>query len=78
MPRVDPSGGEVLCGFPAKRARIVGGHAAGAASAAYACNGSQITLFDNWNGGAVSGGGGTPSFSTNGRVYCVDSISTYH
>jgi hypothetical protein len=43
-----------------------------------ACSGAQFQLFDNWNGDAVSNGGTPPSFSTEGKRYCLISISTYH
>jgi len=44
----------------------------------YACTGSQIKLFDNSNGGGVLNGGKPPTFSTNGKAYCLVSITTYH
>ncbi|MES1247579.1 MAG: hypothetical protein ABUS54_07895 [Actinomycetota bacterium] len=48
----------------------------------YSCIGSQTTLFDNSNGGLVSGGGKPPQFSTYATVgvgtYCLNSIRTYH
>ena len=46
--------------------------------ARYSCTGSQIKLFDNSNGGGVQNGGKPPSFSTNGKAYCLASITTYH
>jgi hypothetical protein len=48
------------------------------ANQTYRCTGSQMTLFSNWNGDAVSDGGAPPSFSTSGQAYCLVSISTYH
>jgi PKD repeat protein len=45
---------------------------------AYKCSGTQIKLFDNSNGGGVLNGGKPPGFNTNGKAYCVVSITTYH
>src|SRR5207244_956129 len=42
------------------------------------CTGGQITIFDNWTGGAVWNGGTQPTLNTGSTAYCVDSISTYH
>ncbi|MHB8641883.1 MAG: PKD domain-containing protein [Gaiellaceae bacterium] len=44
----------------------------------YTCSGAQVKLFDNSNGYGVSNGGKPPSFSTGGKAYCVNSITTYH
>jgi len=48
----------------------------------YACVGSQVTLFDNSNGGGVQNGGKPPTFNTYGTPgigsYCLNSITTYH
>jgi hypothetical protein len=48
----------------------------------YACVGSQVTLFDNSNGGGVQNGGKRPAFNTFGTQgidsYCLNSIRTYH
>jgi hypothetical protein len=48
----------------------------------YACIGSQVTLFDNTNGGGVQNGGKPPTVSTYGTpgigTYCLNSITTYH
>jgi hypothetical protein len=44
----------------------------------YQCTGSPITLFTNWNGGAVANGGTAPTFDTSGQPYCLVSIDTYH
>ena len=46
--------------------------------AKYTCTGNQIKLFDNSNGGGVLNGAKPPSFTTNGKAYCVVSITTYH
>ena len=46
--------------------------------ASYSCTGSIVKLFDNSNAFAVSGSGTAPSFSTNGKPYCLTSITTYH
>jgi len=45
---------------------------------AYSCHGSPVTLFDNWNVGAVENGGTSPTFSTNGKSYCLVSVFDYH
>lgn len=44
----------------------------------YKCQGSQVTLLQNSNGGAVLGGGRPPSFLTHAGPYCVTQIITYH
>ena len=48
----------------------------------YVCIGSQVTLFDNSNGGGVQNGAKLPSFTTYGTVgvtaWCLNSITTYH
>jgi hypothetical protein len=49
-----------------------------AAAAGYKCVGNQITLFDNSNTSLVANGGSPPTFSTNGKAYCLVSVSTYH
>jgi hypothetical protein len=46
--------------------------------ASYQCVGSETELFNNSNGDEVENGGTEPSFSTDGRAYCLISISTYH
>jgi hypothetical protein len=48
------------------------------ATGSYRCSGKQITLFDNTNGNSVNNGGTPPSFSTDGKAYCVTYIQTYH
>ncbi len=47
-------------------------------STTYRCVGGQIKLFDNSNGQGVQNGGKPPTFSTNGRTYCLNSVTTYH
>ena len=47
-------------------------------AAEYKCSGADVTVFDNYNGGAVSGGGTSPSFTTKGKAYCLVWIQTYH
>ena len=42
------------------------------------CSGAQVKLFDNRNGAGVSNGGKPPSFSTNGKEYCLAQLITYH
>jgi hypothetical protein len=42
------------------------------------CSGAQVKLFDNTNSGGVTNGGKPPSFSTNGKEYCLARIVTYH
>ena len=44
----------------------------------YICQGPEVVLLDNSNGGMVGNGGTAPSFSTNGKVYCLHGIETYH
>lgn len=44
----------------------------------FQCLGGQITLFNSWNVFSVFNGAKPPTFSTNGRSYCVQSISDYH
>lgn len=44
----------------------------------FTCTGPQIKLFDNYNGGGVSGGGTAPTFTTGGKSYCLAQIDTYH
>jgi PKD repeat protein len=44
----------------------------------YKCQGASTKLFDNSNGGAVLGGGKSPSYTTKGVSYCVMQIITYH
>jgi len=44
----------------------------------YVCGPTQIVLFDNSNGGLVANGGTPPTFSTNGKAYCLNGIETYH
>jgi hypothetical protein len=51
---------------------------AGPAVSHYTCQSAQIQLFNNWNTGGVLDGGRPPTFSTNGNVYCLASIDTYH
>ena len=48
-------------------------------AAAYTCDTSkQVTLLDTSNGDAVGNGGTAPTFSTNGKAYCLHYIQTYH
>ena len=47
-------------------------------AATYKCSGGQVKLFDNSNGGGVLNGAKPPSFGTNGKAYCLASITTYH
>jgi len=53
-------------------------------TAAEMCGGPGTQVFDNWNGGAVSGGGNRTVFDTSKfggparAVYCLTSIATYH
>lgn len=54
------------------------GPAQSAASLGYRCVGDQMKLFDSSNTGVVSNGGTPPTFSTNGKPYCLVSVSTYH
>ena len=61
----------------------VGGVGPGGANSAapissYVCSGAQITLFDNTNGSPVTSGAAAPTFSTNGKAYCLTYIQTYH
>lgn len=63
---------------PAPPAPTAGPIAVSAASAGYRCVGDQLKLYDNSNGALVSGGGGPSTFSTNGKAYCLVSVSTYH
>jgi len=49
-----------------------------AAGTTYACSGSEVELFDNTNGYAVSNNGTSPTFSTDGEAYCLVEIYTYH
>jgi hypothetical protein len=44
----------------------------------YICDGPEGTLFNNTNGGLVGGGGASPTFSTNGKTFCVTYIEHYH
>ncbi|MEI6649762.1 MAG: hypothetical protein WCO08_09020 [Actinomycetes bacterium] len=44
----------------------------------YICQGPEVVLLDNSNGGMVGNGGSAPSFSTNGKAYCLHGIETYH
>ena len=44
----------------------------------YVCGPTQMVLFDNSNGGLVANGGTPPTFSTNGKAYCLNGIETYH
>ncbi len=44
----------------------------------YSCSGQIVKIFDNTNGNAVVNGARTPSFTTNGKPYCLTSIQTYH
>lgn len=46
--------------------------------AKYTCTGNQIKLFDSSNGGGVQNGASPPSFTTQGKAYCVTQITTYH
>ncbi len=39
---------------------------------------NRVTVFDNSNGGTVENGATAPSFSTNGKAYCVVLLQTYH
>lgn len=63
---------------PATATPAPGPTAPTAASAGYRCVGGQKTLFDNSNGSVVTSGGTPPTFSTNGKTYCLMSVSTYH
>ncbi len=47
-------------------------------SPSYTCTGAEFALFDDTNGDEVSDGGTAPTFSTGGKSYCIESISTYH
>src|SRR5579864_6617393 len=49
-----------------------------AAPAKYVCNGPEGTLFDNTNVNGVDNGGASPTFSTNGKTFCVTYIEHYH
>ena len=42
------------------------------------CQGAQVKIFDNSNGGGVQNGGRPPTFSTGGKAYCLTRIQTYH
>jgi PKD repeat protein len=42
------------------------------------CSGTPVKVFDNSNKGGVANGGKAPTFSTNGKSYCLASIVTYH
>ncbi len=48
------------------------------AAAKYTCHGPQVSLFKNYNSGAVSNGGKSPGFTTHGKPYCLVWIQTYH
>src|SRR6476646_7122144 len=45
---------------------------------ALACAANTCPLFDNTNNQDTQGGGKPGSFDTNGRTYCVDSVTTSH
>lgn len=45
---------------------------------AYYCATTSSALLDNTNNADTQGGGTSPTFDTNGRTYCLDSISTSH
>lgn len=47
-------------------------------SAAYSCTGQIQQLFSSFTGGAAKNGGAAPTFTTNGRAYCLTAIQTYH
>jgi PKD repeat protein len=56
-----------------------------AAAAAYpaqhvspSCNGNPVKVFDNSNKVGVQNGGKAPTFSTNGKSYCLVTVVTYH
>jgi hypothetical protein len=44
----------------------------------FTCTGDAIKLFDNSNGQLVSSGATPPTFSTNGKTYCIVYVFTYH
>lgn len=46
--------------------------------AGYVCHGNEAALFDNINADAVSNGGSQPTFSTDGKAYCLMYVQTYH
>lgn len=46
--------------------------------AGYVCHGHEATLFDNINAQAVSNGASRPTFSTQGKAYCLMYVQTYH
>lgn len=68
----------LLLGFGAAGSIAAPSTGSGGPTTAYQCTGSPITLFTNWNGGAVASGGTAPTFDTGGQPYCLVSISTYH
>ena len=39
---------------------------------------NRVTVFDNSSGGTVENGATAPTFSTNGKAYCVVLVQTYH
>jgi PKD repeat protein len=49
-----------------------------AAQRATPCPGTAVKVFDNTNGGGVTGGGKPPTFDTKGRSYCLTQVVTYH
>ncbi|MBV8234635.1 MAG: hypothetical protein JO075_02925, partial [Acidimicrobiia bacterium] len=49
-----------------------------ATNTSYTCGGPETKILDTSNGFAVEDDGTAPSFSTNGKAYCVVQISTYH
>src|ERR1700729_1709273 len=68
----------LLLGFGAAGSIAAPSTGSGGPTTAYQCSGSPITLFTNWNGGAVANGGTAPTFDTGGQPYCLVSIDTYH
>ena len=56
----------------------LGGATSAVPISSYVCSGAQITLFDNSNGSPVTSGAAAPTFSTNGKAYCLTYIQTYH
>ena len=76
------SNGQGFCTLVVQKA--VKAKAPAPATPTYACQGSQVTLFDNSNGGAVQNGGKQPSVFTVNAAYpgvftwCLNSIRTYH
>ena len=48
------------------------------AAPTYSCIGAQVPFYDGFNGGAVLSGGTPPTFTTAGKSYCLEVLTTYH